>query len=91
LSPRDDALNRVLARVLEIGTWIASALIAVGMAMLPRTTIVLAGLALFIFLPVLRVLVMFAAFTRRRDGWGMAIAALVLTIILFGVVVGVAG
>jgi hypothetical protein len=64
-------LESVLAGMLKSGTWLASAIIAVGLtlslfdhsagayvAVPPSTQIVTAGIALFIVLPVLRVIVM---------------------------------
>ena len=46
------------------------------------------GIALFILLPVLRVVLMLIVFLRERDYRFSAIAALVLTILLVGFVVG---
>ena len=90
MSPAPDGLHRTLASVLEVGTWLASALVTAGL-FLSHATVVLVGIGLFISLPIVRVVVMFAAFTRGRDGWGAAIAGLVLTIIVLGVVLGAAG
>ncbi|AKV03621.1 hypothetical protein AKJ09_10284 [Labilithrix luteola] len=84
-------MNRGLARLLEVGTWLTSSIIAVGLILLPRTEVVLVGIGLLILLPVVRVFVMFVTFLRRRDGWGIAIAALVLTIIGLGVLLGATG
>ncbi|HEY3593064.1 MAG TPA: DUF1634 domain-containing protein [Polyangiaceae bacterium] len=91
MSTPDDPLNRVLARLLEVGTWLSSFIIAVGLFVPARTTVVTAGIALFIALPVVRVLVMFVTFVRRRDGWGIIIAGLVLTIIALGAALGATG
>jgi uncharacterized membrane protein len=91
MSTPDDPLNRVLARLLEVGTWLSSFIIAVGLLVPARTTVVTAGIALFIALPVVRVLVMFVTFVRRRDGWGIIIAGLVLTIIALGAALGATG
>ncbi|HEY4105818.1 MAG TPA: DUF1634 domain-containing protein [Polyangiaceae bacterium] len=88
---RADALHRAIAWLLEVGTWIASIVIAVGLWWLPSATVVRAGIGLFVALPVLRVGVMFVAFVRRRDAWGILIAGLVLTIIALGAAVGALG
>jgi high-affinity K+ transport system ATPase subunit B len=49
------------------------------------------GIALFILLPVARVIVMVTAYLRQRDYRLSAIALLVLTVILLGFAVGLAG
>ena len=46
------------------------------------------GIALFLLLPVLRVVLMLIVFLRERDYRFRAIAALVLTILLVGFVLG---
>jgi len=89
--------DRIIAGLLWYGTWIASALIAAGMAFdfLPQAQaglggleLVKAGVALFILLPVARVALMLAIFLRERDYAYTAISALVLLIIAAGVVSG---
>ncbi|WP_088142500.1 DUF1634 domain-containing protein [Achromobacter xylosoxidans] len=89
--------DRVIAGLLWYGTWLASALIAAGMAFdfLPQALaglrgleLVKAGVALFILLPVARVALMLAIFLRERDYAYTAISALVLLIIAAGVVSG---
>lgn len=89
--------DRVIAGLLWYGTWLASALIAAGMALdfLPQALaglrgleLVQAGVALFILLPVARVALMLAIFLRERDYAYTAISALVLLIIAAGVVSG---
>lgn len=93
---RPHRLEQVLAGLLNSGTWVASAVIAVGLGLsfLPGVhgsvglQIVTAGIALFILLPVLRVALMLAAFLRGRDYRFGGIAALVLLIILAGFVIG---
>jgi uncharacterized membrane protein len=64
------------------GTWIGCAVVAVGLALPRGTPVVVAGVGLFIALPILRVGVMLVDFARRRDLRMAAVAALVLTIIL---------
>ena len=49
------------------------------------------GIALFILLPVVRVVVMLVAYVRQRDYRLSTIALLVLTVILLGFFVGLAG
>ncbi|HEY9271331.1 DUF1634 domain-containing protein [Achromobacter sp.] len=89
--------DRVIAGLLWYGTWLASALIAAGMALdfLPQAQaglcgleLVRAGVALFILLPIARVALMLAIFLRERDYAYTAISALVLLIIAAGVVSG---
>jgi uncharacterized membrane protein len=95
-------LELLLARLLDYGSWLASAVIGLGLALalihgrsgaqdagnLSSMRIVTAGIALFILLPVLRVILMLIVFVRERDYRYIAIAALVLLIILTGFVVG---
>jgi uncharacterized membrane protein len=92
-------LERRLATTLELGTWVGSCIIAVGWVLSatgePRSlpiaavTIVRTGIALFILLPVLRVLLMAVVFVCDRDYRFGAIAALVLAVIVMGAVLGV--
>lgn len=90
---RHPELERLLARVLHCGTWLATCVIALGLALpligRPGAGIVTAGIALFILLPVLRVLLMLIVFVRERDYRFGAIAALVLAIIALGAALGV--
>lgn len=96
---RASGLERRLATTLQLGTWVGSCVIAVGWILsatgepssLPTApgAIVRAGIALFILLPALRVLLMVIVFVRERAyGFG-AIAALVLAIIVVGAMLGV--
>ena len=96
---RHPALERLLATLLHRGTWVASCVIALGLVLtsvnrpgatpaMTGTRIVTAGIALFILLPVLRVLLMLAVFVRERDYRFGAIAMLVLAIIFLGAVLG---
>jgi uncharacterized membrane protein len=92
-------LERRLATTLQLGTWVGSCFIAVGWVLsatgvppsLPTAAvaIVRAGIALFIILPVLRVLLMVVVFVCERDYHFGAIAALVLAIIVVGAALGV--
>jgi hypothetical protein len=85
-----DRLERRLARTLGLGTWIGSAVVAAGFLASLRLpiggAIELAGVAIFIALPVLRLALMLAAFARRREWIFAATAALVLLIIAISAV-----
>ena len=85
-------LEKRLATMLNAGTWLASIIIGVGLAAIllgtDGTTIVAAGVAVFLCLPVLRVILMLAAFLRARDAPFVAAATLVLAIIAISVAVG---
>lgn len=87
-------LETLLGGLLRYGTWIASVVIGLGLGVGlidPRlgTRIATAGIALFILLPSLRVLLMIFAFGRERDYRFALIAALVLAIILLGILLGI--
>jgi uncharacterized membrane protein len=89
-------LESLLASLLQYGSWLASSTITLGLALsffsahapLPGVKVVTAGVALFILLPVIRVLIMCLVFLRERDYKFSAIAALVLVILALGVVAG---
>lgn len=87
-SARHPELEAVLARVLDKGTWLASAVIGVGLILAlfgaPGMLWVRAGVGLFIGLPILRLLVMLVVFWRDRDYRFGAIALFVLLIIGLG-------
>jgi hypothetical protein len=93
------ALERLLANVLHRGTWLATGIIALGLALplfgsrgvvLAMTgEAIVAGIALFILLPVLRVMLMLVMFVRAGDYRFGAIATLVLAIIVLGAALGV--
>jgi uncharacterized membrane protein len=99
---RNPRLESLLAGLLYYGSWLACAVIAVGLVLAfaqegfgpgngaPSSgmRVVTAGIALFILLPVLRVCVMLVVFVRERDYRFVAIAAAVLAIILVGTAVG---
>ncbi|WP_118179858.1 DUF1634 domain-containing protein [Paraburkholderia phosphatilytica] len=89
-------LERLLAMFLQCGTWLACAMICAGIvsaadvhAAVSGATMLTAGVALFILLPVLRLLLMLAVFMRRRDYRYVAIAAAVLSIVAAGALLGV--
>lgn len=89
---RHPELERLLAKVLNLGTWLASCVIALGLILTPigplGARVISVGIALFILLPVLRVLLMLIVFVRERDHCFSAIATLVLVIIVLGAVLG---
>jgi hypothetical protein len=103
-TPRSAQLEGLLAGTLHYGTWLASAVIGLGLALAllesrlnaPKLAIrrdmriATIGIALFILLPVVRVIVMFIVYLRQRDYRLSAIALLVLTIILLGFALGLA-
>ena len=99
MTTRHPPLEHLLAAVLQVGVWIGSALIAVGMscAWLGRSWgvspvlsshITIAGIALLILLPVLRVILMGLAFYRQRDLPFSALALCVLAIITLAAFLG---
>jgi uncharacterized membrane protein len=85
-------LELLLAGLLRYGTWLASGVTGLGLAMslvgVEGTPVVAAGVALFIALPVLRVLVMLGAFILNQDYRLVIVAAVVLMTILAGLVIG---
>ena len=89
-APRPELL---LAGLLRYGTGLAAGVTALGLAMplvgFEGAPVVAAGVALFIALPVLRVLVMLGAFIRSRDYRLVIVATVVLMTILAGLVIGV--
>ena len=82
----------LLAGLLRYGTWLGSGVTGLGLAMslarVEGTYVVAAGVALFISLPVLRVLVMLGAFILNQDYRLVIVAAVVLMTILAGLVIG---
>ena len=85
-------LERILAAMLRHGTSLASSVIALGLGVaVPYAAgmrIAALGIALFIALPVARVVAMMVFFARSRDYRFSGIAALVLAIITFSYLVG---
>jgi uncharacterized membrane protein len=84
------ALERRLARLYRAGTYAATAVIAVGIA-LGDSAVELAGIALMIALPIARVALLCASFVRARDRTFALLAALVLAIVAAGAVIGAYG
>ena len=95
-------LEQLLAALLRYGSWLASAAIGLGFvlalidsrfatrnfAILPNMRIATMGIALFILLPALRVLLMLIVFIREGDFRLAVTAGLILAIILLGIVLG---
>lgn len=93
-SPRSSQLERWLAVLLQYGSWIASATIVVGFAVavsepLSGSRLETFGVVLFILLPALRVFLMLVTYIRESDYRLATAAALVLTVILLGLAIGV--
>jgi uncharacterized membrane protein len=90
--------EQMIAGLLCYGTWLASAVILLGMVLtlahiqfvfgLGGSALVETGVVLFILLPVARVVLMLFIFLRERDYAFTMIAALVLTIIGAGFLLG---
>jgi uncharacterized membrane protein len=82
----------LLTGLLRYGTWLASGVTGLGLAMslagVEGPHVVAVGVALFIALPVLRVLVMLGVFIVERDYRFVLVATLVLISILAGLVLG---
>jgi uncharacterized membrane protein len=92
---RHPRLERLLASFLHIGTGIGCLVIGIGLAVqlidgasIAAMPIITAGIAIFILLPVLRVLIMLLVFLQERDRRFSMITALVLAIIIIGAVLG---
>ena len=104
-TPRSAQLEWLLAGTLHYGTSLAPAVIGLGLglalidsrfstpklAILRDMCIATIGVTLLILLPVVRGIVMLIVYLRQRDYRLGAIALLVLTIILLGFAVGLAG
>jgi uncharacterized membrane protein len=89
---RHHELERLLARVLDQGTWLASGIIGVGWLLAAAgwrsVGLINSGIALFLLLPVIRVIVMLVVFVRERDYRFGVIAGVVLSIIVLGALLG---
>ncbi|MGH7006339.1 MAG: DUF1634 domain-containing protein [Alphaproteobacteria bacterium] len=92
-------IERHLATLLHYGTWIASLVIAAGLLLAYLESVqspqqqwgmatMTVGIALFILLPVLRLVLMIAIFVHERDYRFGLIATLVFAIIVAGTVLG---
>ena len=89
---RHHKLERLLARVLDQGTWLASGITAAGWLLAAAgwrsVSLIESGIALFLLLPVIRVVVMLVVFVRDRDYRFGIIAGVVLSIIVLGALRG---
>lgn len=95
-------LERRLGDLLKYGTWLASLIIAAGLLLTQGAPylgahpvasahgmqIVTAGIALFIFLPVLRLMLMLGVFLHQRDYRFSAVTVIVLLIVFAGCAIG---
>jgi uncharacterized membrane protein len=86
-------VERLLARLLHYGTWLASAVIALGLVSSgfegqAGMKVVTLGIALFILLPVARLVMMAAVFLREGDYRFGLISILVLAIVGLGLARG---
>ena len=100
---RAGRLEELLAAFLRYGSWSAFATIGLGyilaligsyaptwhLPVLSNIPIVPMGIALFILLPIFRVLLMLLVFIREREFCFAFISGVVLTIILLGIFLGV--
>jgi uncharacterized membrane protein len=86
---RTRVLDRRVALVLNVGTWLASGVIALGLVLPGGLPVVTTGIALLIALPVLRVTMVLVDSVRARDRRIAAICAAVLLIIALGIVLSV--
>jgi len=91
-------IEPLLAGVLNVGTWLASVVIAAGLVLslfhqrtpfLPGTQVVTAGIGLFVLLPILRVILMLTIFLKQRDYQFAVVAAVVLLTIFAGFAIGI--
>jgi uncharacterized membrane protein len=91
-------IESLLAGALNVGTWLASIVIAAGLVLslfyqrTPFPTgaqILTAGIGLFILLPILRVILMLIFFAKERDYKFTAAAAAVLLTIFAGFAIGI--
>jgi uncharacterized membrane protein len=82
-------IESLLARLLNLGTWLASLVIAAGLALslfnertgLPiANPLVTAGIGLFILLPILRVILLFTIYLRDRDYQFAVASAIIATL-----------
>ncbi len=91
-------IESLLAGVLNVGTWLASVVIAAGLVLSffheqmtspTGAQVVTAGIGLLILLPILRVIIMLTIFVKKHDYKFAAAAAVVLVMIIAGFAVGI--
>ncbi|WP_183085145.1 DUF1634 domain-containing protein [Trinickia fusca] len=105
LAAKASGLERRLAGLLHYGTWLAASTVAAGLAMallgpwarnwramtaVIGAHVMTAGVALFILLPVMRLILMLSVFLHQRDYRFSAITGLVLMIVVVGSMIGAA-
>lgn len=88
-------IESILATALAFGTWLISAVISAGvlLSFFPAGTpygsqVVMAGIGLFILLPITRVILMLTLFVGIREYKFAGVAAFVLAIIIASLVIG---
>lgn len=90
-------IEPLLARLLNVGTCVASMVIAVGLVLslsnqqpplLIATQLITAGIGLFILLPILRVILMLTIYLKAGDYQFAVAAAVVLFTIFAGCAIG---
>ena len=84
---RTGKIEALLADLLNYGTLLASGVISFGLVQ-SETRVTKIGIAIFILLPIVRVIVMLVVFVKARDWRISGIAALVLIIILLSLLYG---
>ncbi|GFO68116.1 hypothetical protein GMLC_16950 [Geomonas limicola] len=94
---RHDAIELVLARLLRLGSLVAAALLAVGLAAMVAglsviaPKLITAGLLVLLGTPILRVVTAAVIFIRERDWYFAFFCAVVLVALATGIVLGRVG
>jgi uncharacterized membrane protein len=98
--PADETLRieRLLGRVLTVGTWVSTACLAAGLILVlivPNErlagVLLTAGLLVLMATPVARVAVSVAEFARQREWWFVLYTVVVLMLLLGSITVAVLG
>lgn len=90
----DTALEPRLARLLNYGTWICSATIAIGVILnalefeLPSVDLVTVGIVGFIALPVIKLFTMLAHYVSYRDVPMVRVVTVVILLVTAGLILG---
>lgn len=91
----DTALEPRLARLLNYGTWICSATIAIGMLLnalkieQPSIDLVTVGIVGFIALPVIKLFTMLAHYVSSRDVPMVRVVTVIILLVVTGLVLGI--
>jgi uncharacterized membrane protein len=92
MNERQRNLENKLAALLHYGSWFSTAIIGAGLAMaalgMPGMPVVNAGIALFIALPVVRVVFMLGFFLSARDFRFSGICVFILSVIVLASAIG---